>query len=86
MHLVSHLGHFPMGLGAARLSALVQEHDDVPSLGSELSTKLFYAPNIQVSYKAKSLEFFRSFVSVSASILYFSRLKICIFLLVHACA
>jgi len=49
MHLVSHLGHFPMGLGAARLSALVQEQDDVPSLGPELSPKLFSSPNVQVS-------------------------------------
>lgn len=48
MHLVSHLGHFPMGLGAAWLSTLVQEHDDVPSLGAELSPKLFIAPNVQV--------------------------------------
>lgn len=48
MHLVSHLGHFPMGLGAARLSSLVQEHDDVPELGNELSMKLFFAPNVQV--------------------------------------
>lgn len=50
MHLVSHLGHFPMAMGAARLSALVQEHDDVPALGAELSPKLFTAPNVQVIF------------------------------------
>ncbi|XP_073814692.1 probable Rho GTPase-activating protein CG5521 isoform X1 [Musca autumnalis] len=29
MHLVTHLGHFPMGIGAARLSSLVEEQDDL---------------------------------------------------------
>ncbi|CAD7084282.1 unnamed protein product [Hermetia illucens] len=28
LHLVTHLGHFPMGIGAARLSSLVEEQDD----------------------------------------------------------
>ncbi|XP_054712928.1 LOW QUALITY PROTEIN: ral GTPase-activating protein subunit alpha-1-like [Uloborus diversus] len=47
-HLVNHLGHFPMGIGAARLTSLVTEHDDVPSLtGDELSSDVFHAPNIQ---------------------------------------
>ncbi|KAL9899872.1 putative Rho GTPase-activating protein CG5521 isoform 1-T1 [Glossina fuscipes fuscipes] len=32
MHLVTHLGHFPMGIGAARLSSLVEEQDDVNTL------------------------------------------------------
>lgn len=48
-HLVTHLGHFPMAIGAARLSSLVVEHDDVPNLTSdELSANIFTAPNIQV--------------------------------------
>jgi hypothetical protein len=48
-HLVTHLGHFPMAIGAARLSSLVVEHDDVPNLTSdELSANIFSAPNIQV--------------------------------------
>ncbi|XP_067619271.1 probable Rho GTPase-activating protein CG5521 [Eurosta solidaginis] len=29
MHLVTHLGHFPMGIGASRLSSIVEEQDDV---------------------------------------------------------
>ncbi|XP_065371984.1 probable Rho GTPase-activating protein CG5521 isoform X1 [Calliphora vicina] len=29
MHLVTNLGHFPMGIGAARLSSMVEEQDDV---------------------------------------------------------
>lgn len=31
MHLVTHLGHFPMGIGASRLSSMVEEQDDVAS-------------------------------------------------------
>lgn len=50
-HLVTHLGHFPMAIGAARLSSLVVEHDDVPNLTSdELSANIFTAPNILVSF------------------------------------
>lgn len=46
--LVNHLGHFPMGIGASRLTSLVNEHDDVPTLtGDELSSEVFHAPNIQ---------------------------------------
>lgn len=49
-HLVTHLGHFPMAIGAARLSSLVVEHDDVPNLTSdELSATIFTVPNIQVN-------------------------------------
>ncbi|XP_050320165.1 probable Rho GTPase-activating protein CG5521 isoform X2 [Bactrocera neohumeralis] len=38
MHLVTHLGHFPMGIGASRLSSMVEEQDDVAanaSLGAQ---------------------------------------------------
>lgn len=53
-HLVTHLGHFPMAIGAARLSSMVVEHDDVPNLSSdELSHNIFSAPNIQVSLPVK---------------------------------
>ncbi|XP_063984657.1 probable Rho GTPase-activating protein CG5521 isoform X4 [Diachasmimorpha longicaudata] len=49
MHLVNHLGHFPMGMGAARLSSTVVELDDVPGIdGDELSSAIFHAPNIQL--------------------------------------
>lgn len=37
MHLVTHLGHFPMGIGASRLSSLVEEQDDVAGVGCNLS-------------------------------------------------
>lgn len=49
MHLLNHIGHFPMAIGAARLSSMVVEHDDVPGLSpDELSVQVFSAPNIQV--------------------------------------
>ncbi|KAK9884222.1 hypothetical protein WA026_005171 [Henosepilachna vigintioctopunctata] len=48
-HLITHLGHFPMAIGAARLSSLVVEQDDVPNLCTdELSTNIFSASNIQI--------------------------------------
>ncbi|XP_036213728.2 probable Rho GTPase-activating protein CG5521 isoform X1 [Bactrocera oleae] len=34
MHLVTHLGHFPMGIGASRLSSMVEEQDDVAANAS----------------------------------------------------
>nr|CAI5843999.1 unnamed protein product [Callosobruchus analis] len=55
-HLVTHLGHFPMAIGAARLSSLVAEHDDVPELSAdELSTSIFNAPNIQLFILSKDV-------------------------------
>ncbi|XP_074027407.1 probable Rho GTPase-activating protein CG5521 isoform X2 [Leptinotarsa decemlineata] len=55
-HLVTHLGHFPMAIGAARLSSLVAEHDDVPNLTSdELSSSIFSAPNIQMFILSRSV-------------------------------
>lgn len=49
MHLLNHVGHFPMAIGAARLSSMVVEHDDVPGLSpDELNVQVFSAPNIQL--------------------------------------
>lgn len=38
MHLVTNLGHFPMGIGASRLSSNVDEHDDISLLQPHDST------------------------------------------------
>ncbi|XP_076442581.1 ral GTPase-activating protein subunit alpha-1-like isoform X3 [Babylonia areolata] len=46
-HLVNHLGHFPMGLGAARLHTTVQEHSDLPE-ADDLKPDIFGAPNLQL--------------------------------------
>jgi len=48
-HLINHIGHFPMGIGAARLSSVVVEHDDLPNfMGDELSAELFQSNCVQV--------------------------------------
>lgn len=47
-HLLNHIGHFPMGIGAARLSSMVSENDDLPNFhGEELSAELFHSPSVQ---------------------------------------
>ena len=47
--LVNHVGHFPMGGGAAQLNSNVLETDDSATLeGAELATEIFNAPNVQV--------------------------------------
>lgn len=38
MHLVTNCGHFPMGIGATRLSSTVDEQDDMSMLGNASST------------------------------------------------
>ena len=55
-HLVNHLDHFPMLSGAVRLGSLVSEHDDLPqrAASDELSSDIFYAPNVQVGAEAGS--------------------------------
>ena len=46
--MVNHIGHFPMGIGAARLSSTVVEHDDLPTFtGDELSAEIFHSPSVQ---------------------------------------
>jgi hypothetical protein len=46
-HLINHIGHFPMGIGATRLSSMVCEHDDLPHFQDELSAELFHSPSVQ---------------------------------------
>ncbi|XP_025103645.1 ral GTPase-activating protein subunit alpha-1-like isoform X4 [Pomacea canaliculata] len=48
-HLVNHLSHFPMGLGAARLHSTIQEHHDLPDMiEDDLKPDIFGAPNVQL--------------------------------------
>lgn len=50
-HLLSILGQFPITPGAARLSSLVTEQDDNPTLtNDQLSTEIFSLPNLLVKY------------------------------------
>ena len=46
-HMTNHLGHFPIGHGAARLHSTVQEHEDL-SEAEDFNTGIFEAPNVQV--------------------------------------
>ncbi|XP_033162540.1 probable Rho GTPase-activating protein CG5521 isoform X1 [Drosophila mauritiana] len=41
MHLVTHIGHFPMGIGASRLSSMVEEQDDIgnAAYGGQVETR-----------------------------------------------
>ncbi|XP_044013466.1 ral GTPase-activating protein subunit alpha-1 isoform X2 [Aphidius gifuensis] len=56
MHLINHLGHFPMGIGASRLSSMVVELDDVPNIeGDEFSSAIFHLPNIQLFMLSNSI-------------------------------
>lgn len=60
MHLVTNISHFPLGIGATRLSSLVDEHDDISSTLSiqrdmqrESSIEMYAsqvitAPNLQI--------------------------------------
>lgn len=46
--MINHIGHFPMGIGASRLSSMVSEHDDLPNYGSDdLAPELFQSPSVQ---------------------------------------
>ena len=52
MHLVNHLGHFPLGAGPSRLDSNVGEHEDNPTVDTdELSPALFSSPNVQVGHE-----------------------------------
>lgn len=52
-HLVNHLCHFPMGVGASRLSSSVSEYHDVVEVNiDDLKSDIFTAPNVQVSMSA----------------------------------
>ncbi|XP_053376419.1 ral GTPase-activating protein subunit alpha-2-like isoform X3 [Mercenaria mercenaria] len=47
-HLVNYLCHFPMGVGASRLSSAVSEFQDMPDISlDDLKSEIFTAPNVQ---------------------------------------
>lgn len=60
MHLVTNISHFPLGIGATRLSSLVDEHDDLTSSSSShremqressiemYASQVITAPNMQI--------------------------------------
>lgn len=75
MHLVTYLGHFPMGIGASRLSSIVDEHDDMSLLmhgdstistrdSVDLTSQVLNAANLQMFLLNPGLV--ASFVELSA--------------------
>ena len=49
MHMVNHMGHYPLGAGPSRVDSLISEHEDNPDVeADELSSSIFNAPNVQV--------------------------------------
>lgn len=49
MHMVNHIGHYPLGAGPSRVDSLISEHEDNPNVeADELSSCIFNAPNVQV--------------------------------------
>jgi hypothetical protein len=59
MHLVTNISHFPLGIGATRLSSMVDEHDDF--LGAQQS-------NMRESLRETSVEVYASQVLTAANI------------------
>jgi len=48
MHMVNHMGHYPLGAGPSRVDSLISEHEDNPNVeADELSSCIFNAPNVQ---------------------------------------
>ena len=53
MHMVNHMGHYPLGAGPSRVDSLISEHEDNPNVDAEeLSPSIFSAPNVQVGSEA----------------------------------
>lgn len=49
MHMVNHMGHYPLGAGPSRVDSLISEHEDNSNVDAdELSPCIFNAPNVQV--------------------------------------
>ena len=49
MHLVNHMGQYPLGAGPSRVDSLISEHEDNPNVDAEeLLPSVFNSPNLQV--------------------------------------
>lgn len=48
MHLVNHMGQYPLGAGPSRVDSLISEHEDNPNVDAEeLLPSVFNSPNLQ---------------------------------------
>ena len=51
MHLVNHMGQYPLGAGPSRVDSLISEHEDNPNVDAEeLLPSVFNSPNLQVCF------------------------------------
>lgn len=58
MHVVNHMGHYPLGAGPSRVDSLISEHEDNPNVeADELSSCIFNAPNVQVGLSSVAVAF-----------------------------
>ena len=49
MHVVNHMGHYPLCAGPSRVDSSISEHEDNPNVDADdLSSSIFSAPNVQV--------------------------------------
>ena len=54
MHMVNHMGQYPLGAGPSRVDSLISEHEDNANVDAdELLPSIFNAPNVQVSVLVK---------------------------------
>lgn len=85
MHLVTHLGHFPMGIGASRLSSLVEEQDDLSLINHQSSQESHYSNTntrdsidlgVQDVINAQSIQLFMLNSGLAASFIELPALKL----------
>ncbi|KAH8395887.1 hypothetical protein KR215_009342 [Drosophila sulfurigaster] len=79
MHLVTHLGHFPMGIGASRLSSMVEEQDDIyGGTGSIGGTQLERRDSVELPsvVNAQNLQLFMLNSGLVASFIELPTLKL----------
>ncbi|XP_017873738.1 PREDICTED: probable Rho GTPase-activating protein CG5521 isoform X1 [Drosophila arizonae] len=80
MHLVTHLGHFPMGIGASRLSSMVEEQDDIYGVasGGQSGSQLERRDSMELPsvVNAQNLQLFMLNTGVVASFIELPTLKL----------
>ena len=65
MHMVNHMGHYPLGAGPSRVDSLISECEDSLHVDAdELSACIFNAPNVQVGLRFRVRHSFHSETAV----------------------
>ena len=65
MHMVNHMGHYPLGAGPSRVDSLISEREDNPNVDAdELSPCIFNASNVQVGLRFRVSHSFRTDTAV----------------------